>query len=356
MNEKIPEVLVVDDDPFVRETTTALLIAFGYSVIACSNARDALIKLQENRVDAVLTDIKMPEVSGIELLEKIHTLNPEMPVVLMTAYVDLDIAINAIKKGAFDFITKPFTPEYLVHTIERAIKYTRLIQMEKSYKYMLEDTVRIKTEEVVNALAATKALSQEVIELLTKAAEFRDTDTGVHITRISLYSRKISEALGMPAEFVETITFASPMHDIGKIGIPDNILLKPASLTPAEFEIMKAHTTIGEKILSRSSHSYLQMAASIALNHHERWDGTGYFRGLKGEDIPIEGRIVMICDQYDAMRGKRPYKKPLSHQEAFRIITEGDGRTMPGHFDPRVLKSFIEISPECEKIFSTHQD
>jgi putative two-component system response regulator len=160
----------------------------------------------------------------------------------------------------------------------------------------------------------------------------------------------------MPADFVETITFASPMHDIGKIGIPDNILLKPGSLTPEEFGIMKSHTTIGEKILSRSSHPYLQMAASVALNHHERWDGTGYLRGLKGEDIPIEGRIVMICDQYDAMRGKRPYKQPLSHQEAFRIITEGDGRTLPGHFDPKVLKVFIEISPECEKIFSTYHD
>ena len=356
MNDIIATILVVDDDPYVRESTASLLGEFGYSVVTSINARDALAKLKDNKFDTVLTDIKMPEITGVELLDKIHTLNPEIPVVLMTAYVDLDIAINAIKKGAFDFITKPFSPEYLIHTIERAVKYTKLVQMEKNYKFMLEDTIRKKTQELADALLMTKALSKEVIELLTMAAEFRDTDTGVHITRISLFSQKIAEALGMPPDFVETVTFGSPMHDIGKIGIPDSILLKPSLLTSAEFEIMKTHTTIGEKILSRSSHPYLKMAASIALNHHERWDGTGYLRGLKGEDIPIEGRIVMVCDQYDAIRSKRPYKPPLSHQEAFMIITEGDGRTMPGHFDPSVLKAFIEVAPDFKNIFDSYQD
>lgn len=356
MNNKNATILIVDDDPSVLDTTASLLDNFGYSVVACSNARDALIKLRENRIDSVLTDIKMPEVTGVELLEKIHTIKPEIPVVLMTAYVDLDTAINAIKKGAFDFITKPFTPEYLAHTIKRAVTYTKLVQMEKNYKSMLEDTVRKKTQELANALSSTKSLSKEVIELLTKAAEFRDTDTGVHITRISLYSSKIAEALSMPPDLIETITFASPMHDIGKIGMPDSILLKPTPLTLSEFEIMKTHTTIGEKILSKASHPYLQMAASIALNHHERWDGTGYLRGLKGESIPIEGRIVMICDQYDAIRSKRPYKPPLSHQEALMIITEGDGSTMPSHFDPKVLQAFIEAAPEFKEIFETHQD
>jgi len=356
MNDIIATILVVDDDPYVRESTASLLREFGYSVVTSISARDALAELKENKFDAVLTDIKMPDITGIELLDKIHTLNPEIPVVLMTAYADLDAAINGIKKGAFDFITKPFSPDYLMHTIEKAGKYSKLVQIEKNYKSMLEDTVRKKTQELADALLMTKALSKEAIELLTMASEFRDADTGVHITRIGIFSQKIAEALGMSSEFVETITFGSPMHDIGKIGIPDSILIKPSSLTSAEFEIMKTHATIGEKILSRSSHPYLKMAASIALNHHERWDGTGYLRELKGKNIPIEGRIVMVCDQYDAIRSKRPYKPPLSHQEAFTIITEGDGRTMPVHFDPRVLKAFIEVAPDFKKIFDTYQD
>lgn len=349
------KVLIIDDEEEIREEYNEYFSDADYECFEARNAEQALEVLRNNeQVGIVIVDINMPGRSGLEFIASAQNELPEdrlIQFIVVTGHGGAVEAIDAVRLNVLDFVNKPADPSHLLLLIKKAEEINLLKYSKICYDKSLEAEILHKTHEIQKLLKNLEEAYAESLECLATAAELKDPETGNHIRRIGSYAQCLAAELGLSKERQQLIGMAAPLHDVGKIGTPDDVLLKPGKLTPEEVVIMKQHSEIGYQILRISKHPVMVCAANIARYHHERWDGKGYPRGLAGEEIPIEARITTLVDVYDALRSKRPYKPEFSHEKSVAIITEGDGRTEPHHFDPAVLAAFKRKTEEFNAIY-----
>lgn len=343
------KILVVDD---TESNIDVILDSLqdNYDLTVATNGYDALEIIAEEIPDLILLDVMMPGINGYEVCQKLKLddTTKDIPIIFLTAVKDISDKTKAFELGAVDYITKPFDVMELKARVKTHLELKFAKKMLFDQNRFLEEMVRKRTEELYKTQAAT-------IYSLAALAETRDTETGEHIKRTQYYIKTLCLGLrnmGIYTDYLDDKTISmlfdsSPLHDIGKVGVPDNILLKPGKLTNEEFEIMKLHTVYGKNALEIAekelgSNSFLSLAKEIAFTHHEKWDGSGYPLGLKESEIPISGRLMALADVYDALISSRPYKKAFSHEEAKDIIVKGSG----SHFDPDVVKAFLNYEKD----------
>jgi putative two-component system response regulator len=354
------KIMIVDDEPINIMVARKYLKDAGYAdFITTEDPRPALNMIREESPDVIILDIMMPHINGLEILEQIRrdsTLR-HLPVLILTATTDETIKVRALELGATDFLTKPVKPTELIPRVRNACAVKELFDHLQQYSGKLEESVRQRTHELDESRL-------ELIQVLACAAEYRDQETGNHVLRVGRYTGLIAEQLGFDRERVEMLEQAAILHDVGKIGIPDSILLKPGRLTDEERKIMMNHCQYGMNILRGrpnltrirfeqskapriSVSPVLKLAAIISNTHHEKWDGSGYPNGLKGEEIPIEGRITAVADVFDALSSKRCYKPSQPLDQCLEILLEGRGK----HFDPQVLDAFFACLDQITRAF-----
>ncbi len=352
-------ILVVDDDPEILELLANIVRSLSHDVETANDGFEALAKVGLD-IDLILLDVKMPGMDGFEVARSVREqyLQNELPIIMVTGMATREDRIGAVKAGANDFIAKPFD------VTEVRVRMKSLLEMKEAHdalrrhKEELEGIVQKRTQalrsaldDVVEARRRLRVANLETIQRLVVASEYKDLESAAHIQRMSEFSALIARTIHFTPQRVELIYHASPMHDIGKIGTPQEILLKPGKLNRREWRQIRQHPTIGAKILQESASQLLRLGETIALTHHEKWDGSGYPKGLRGNEIPIEGRICAIADVFDALTSKRPYKEAFSNDEAFHILLKGRGK----HFDPELVALFVADVDEVIEIQSTFQ-
>lgn len=367
--DKRYNILFVDDEPAFITSLKRLLRKHddGWDIFFALSADEALAVTKENELDVIISDVQMPGKSGFDLLEILQgdPKTKEIPVIILTGNAERDLKRKALNSGAADLLNKPIDYEDLVARISSTLKLKKYQDEIRNHNLLLEEKVAERTLEL-------QLLHQDIVWRLAKAGEYRDLETGRHILRVANYCRVLAEQKGLKKEVVELISFTSCLHDLGKIGIPDSILLKEGRLDDEEWKIMKKHSSIGAAILQEKPHDFVfydqlqkmevgdesrlqtdklrTCAIEIALTHHEKWDGSGYPKGLKGEKIPLSGRITALADVYDALRAKRPYKEAFSAEVTAEIIIDGKGK----HFDPVLVDIFSKNQDAFNLIHSNH--
>jgi cyclic di-GMP phosphodiesterase len=334
---EMENILVVDDEEAIREVVSTMLEAKGYHCVAVQNGRVAQEEVKKLTPDLVLSDMIMPEMDGIKLLEWMRQYDPEVPVIMVTAIHDISTALEAIRRGAYDYILKPFEKDQLFLGVGRALQHRRLIAENRSYQRNLEQLVEERTAQLTGALTQLEQSYDDTLEALGSALDLKDAETEGHCQRVTAFCISIARSMPVPDAYLAILARAAFLHDIGKMAIPDGILRKPGPLNDEEKQIMRTHCEVGYKMLIRIP--FLRDAAEIVLAHQEFFDGTGYPRGLKGDEIPLGARIFTIADSLDAMISDRPYRKALPMSHAREEIKRCSGT----QFDPQMVEVFLSI-------------
>lgn len=339
---KSANILIIDDQSINLEIIEELLSTEGFKNLTLFSEPELAVKHYLNSPpDIVLLDINMPVMNGFEVMTRFHEaqFNPPPPVLVITAQSDRTVRLKALKSGARDFLNKPFDTQEVLSRLNNLLEMHLAHKENLNYSSNLESIINQRTQELMET-------QLEMVERLGHAAEYKDNETAAHTIRVGLYSQRIGDALGLNQAETEQLKYAAPMHDLGKIGIPDSILLKPGKLDPEEWVIMKKHAEFGYDILKDSKSHLLKTAGIIAYTHHEKWDGSGYPNGLKSTDIHLYGRITAIADVFDALTMSRPYKEPWPIEKAIDLINSESGK----HFDPAIVKIFNEIIDDLLEI------
>ena len=339
-------IVSVDDNTINLLLIEALAKDIAMEVKSFFSAKEALKYIETGNYDIILTDYMMPEMHGIDFIKKVREYNPDIPIVMITAANDDNkLKLEALEAGATEFLNKPLS------TTEFKARLSNLIKL-RTAQLLLQDKALFLEEEVRKAVKLIEDREHEALYVLGRASEYKDMETAQHITRVARYSKLIVKAMGGNEHEQRLISYAAPLHDVGKIGIPDRILTKPGLYTPEEFAIMKNHPVIGYEMLRTTKSPYLRSGAEIALSHHEKYDGTGYPNKLAGEKIPLNGRILAIADVFDALTTDRPYKEAWPFEKAVEQLRKEKGR----HFDPRLVDLFLENIQEANEICFSLKD